>query len=104
MIGESLTLAGCLSLATGDRLHWRRLEGRLPLVRGAWKVVGWALLALALVAFSLELTIELGVAYWMLWLGMGGLAASWLLNARPEGVRILLPACFGLAALGFWLP
>ncbi|MEM9556056.1 MAG: DUF3325 family protein [Acidobacteriota bacterium] len=83
-----------------DRRHWPRGEGR-ELQRRALQILGWLCLGLALVAFSLRHGLEVGLAWFVLWLALAALGAVIGLSLSPRA-SVWIGGIFLASAVVTW--
>lgn len=82
----ALNYTGLTLLAFAMAVHHRTVFGRVPEPRTAlaYRVAGWALLAVALVASLFALGWQVGLVAWITMLGAGGFALTQLLTFAPR--------------------
>ncbi|MEM1182632.1 MAG: DUF3325 family protein [Acidobacteriota bacterium] len=96
----SALLSAFFFLGLSDRRHWP--SGASQRLRRPALAAGWGGLALSLTGFSHHFGIEVGAAWFLLWLLFAALAATTWLSLKPRTAP-WAGGFFLAAALVFWV-
>jgi uncharacterized membrane protein YeaQ/YmgE (transglycosylase-associated protein family) len=93
-----LILTGMLLLSIAHRPNWRhagprRIDRRVVFTAGLGATVG------ALAAFVATKGAELGITHWLLWAGVGAMAASLLLGRLKRSAARVVPLLLALVVV-----
>ncbi len=102
LIASGCVLFGALFFLGGaSRRHWPISDGREALRRSV-SAAGWIGVVLAVVGFSSHYGLEVGLAWFLLWLAMAALAATVWLSLRPQ-TTMWVGGLFAATALFTWV-
>lgn len=86
-----LVFIGCMSLALSQHRHWKIVTGTMLVARTkkAIRVIGWALLGVALLVCIEAEGLGFAVLIWPLLIAAGSFIVAMLLSFRPGLLRLV---------------
>ena len=100
-VGLALSMAGMAALSLGMNKHHEQVFGGISTTRrtGLFRLLGWLLLALAVIPCVHLYGISIGLATWAAELTMAALVTMLLISYKPRLLLWLTTACAVFAAL-----